>query len=112
VEDLNIRSLPVSPKVRRLVGFGVKFVDFGDAMEEVSLYAEDTLFLNMRSDVVRALIRYLEADCGPASEHLARIFVLLHSEEFQAVEDYSAEVAELSVDDGSEQKKLSFRSDE
>jgi hypothetical protein len=91
-EESEIKSLPVSADVRKLVGSGVKFVDFGSQMEHPSLFALGTLYLNIRSQPVAELMRSLDLNVGSSTaEHLTKMFVLLHSREFDALENYILE---------------------
>lgn len=95
-EESDLRSLPVSTKVRKKFGFGVKFVDFGDVMEETSLYSDGVLYLNMRSETVKAIIKFIDADNSSASDFVGKAFQFLHSHNFEAIEGFLLEIAENS----------------
>jgi hypothetical protein len=89
VEEAALRSVPVSARVRRLVGHDIKFVDFGTKMNEASLCVQGTLYMNINSKIVRSLIEAIDAEINPSiAEHLARVVVLLHQYDFQKLEDY------------------------
>jgi len=105
-----IVSLPIAAKVRKIFGSGIKFVDFGDLMQETSLFAEDVLYLNMRSETVKELLSYLEREEDKASDvsrQLVKAFVLLHSMKINSVEDHLLRAIRATTQPGG-QEDISF----
>jgi hypothetical protein len=93
VEESELRSLPVSARVRKRFGFGVKFVDFGKEMEQASWFVDDVLYLNVKAWMVSALMKEVEKGDSFLLEAVCRAFSLLHSHKFEELEDYLMELA-------------------
>ncbi len=86
LDEAEVRSRPVSAAARRVLGQDVKFVDFGDAMDESSLFVGRNLYLNLRAPEVQDVLSFLENGRGEEAEWIAQAFIKLHKYDLEGLE--------------------------